>query len=170
MMDRFKESLAQVLRALLSEALDYDALYPAKVIAQDAQGRLDVRPDTARLPDLAAIPIRYGIPGVKATIAANARVLIGFEARDPRRPIAYVWESASVTKLEIDGTEIIFNGGNKKVARDTDPVSVGTLTGANAGGPVLFIYTPPGGLPGPPLAVQPLNGGKITDGAAGVKA
>jgi hypothetical protein len=50
------------------------------------------------------------------------------------------------------GKDIALNGGSMKAARVTDPVRIGTLSGANGSGPVSFIFTPfdADGVPGTP--------------------
>jgi hypothetical protein len=171
-LDRLKESIAQVVRALLPPFDYVYALQPSKVIKQDADYTLQIRPDNPALPDLVGVPVRTGIPGVRATVAPGARVLLGFENGDPRRPVAHLWESASVTKLEIDATQIVLNGGTAKVARENDPINAGTVTalGVAPGAPIVFIYTPAGGGAPVSSSTLTLSGGKITAGANGVKA
>ena len=36
-------------------------------------------------------------------VTTGARVLLGFEAGDPARPVATLWESGSVTELVVNG-------------------------------------------------------------------
>lgn len=159
--DRAKDALRGfVLRVMAF--VGYHPLFPARVAKQNADGTLELVPDAATLPGLSKVPIRYGIPGVRVTVAANARVLLGFEGGDPRKPFAALWESGSVTKLEIDGTEIVLNGGSAKVARVGDDVTIDlsgtTLTGTIAGSPATMTVT--GGS----------ASGTIASGADGVKA
>jgi hypothetical protein len=54
------------------------------------------------------VPVRVGMPGVTAVVAAGAVVLLGWEKGDPSRPYAApAWEpGASVTKLVINGTVV----------------------------------------------------------------
>lgn len=111
-LDRVKWGLAQFVRAVFSR-IDYLALYPAKVIAQRGDGSLDVVPDDGRFAGLSGVPVRYGIPGVTATVAPGARVLIGFAGGDPSRPIAEFWESATLISLS-------FAGGVQPIARVGD--------------------------------------------------
>ena len=168
--DKFKQSIAQVIAALLPPADYLYALQPSKVIKQNANGTVCLRPDNPNLKDLDNVPIRTGVPGIEVEIEPGSYMLLGFEGGSPACPVAYLWQRGVVGKIKVSANEITFNGGTAKVAREGDPVNLGTLSGSNTGGPVLFVYTPPGGLPSAPLAVIPLNGGKITDGAAGVKA
>lgn len=171
--DRFKESIAQVVRALVGP-VDYFALYPCKVVKQRTDYTLDLKPDSARVAAPVQVPIRT-IPGIRVKVSAGARVLLGFEGGSPSAPYAQLFEyDGAVVKIEIDAAEVVFNGGIKKVARDTDPVNVGVITGSvplpspATPTPVTFIYTPFGGAPITSVTI-PLEG-KITDGASGVKA
>lgn len=137
--------------------LDYCALYACRVVAQNADGSLELQPDDARMPSLSGVPIRHGLPGVTVTVAAGSRVLLGFEDASPSRPFAALWDASSVT-------EIKFNGGTKSIARVDDaveititPANVVTMAMANAGGPV--------------VAASPVTiTGKITGGVAALKA
>ena len=103
--DRLTGALRGVVRAMLPR-VDYLALYPAKVVSQNSDGTLELQPDDQRFPGLSQVPIRYGIPGVKVTVAAGARVLLGFAGGDPQQPVAELWESATVTKLQISASAI----------------------------------------------------------------
>lgn len=116
--------LGGVVDAVIRRALrrvDYLALYPARVVSQSAAGLLDLVPDDARVPACSGVPIRGGIPGVTVTVPAGSRVLLGYEAGDPSRPVATLWDAAEVTRITI-------NGGTAKAARDGDDVArVGAL-------------------------------------------
>jgi hypothetical protein len=101
-LDRLKGALGAVVKGLL-RPLDYLALYPAKVVSQAASGALDVQPEDTRLPPMSGVPLRLGLPGCKATVQPGARVLVGFEGGDPRRPVATVWDTAVVVKLQLGG-------------------------------------------------------------------
>jgi len=74
---------------------------------------------------------------------------------------------ATVT-LNKDGT-IVLNGGNLQIARSTDPLQLGVLSAALAGGVVNLTYTPTGGGPviGPLPAV--LLSGTIASGNPTIK-
>lgn len=110
MADRLSIALESFIRSVFGQRLDYLAAYPSKAVAQNADGTLELVPDDARLPTYKQVPIRYGVPGVSATIAAGARVLLEFAAGDPQKPIATVWESASVTQLVQTASAIKLGG------------------------------------------------------------
>lgn len=164
-LDRIRSALEAFIRQVTSR-IDFLALYPARVVAQHPDGTLEVQPDDARLAGLARVPIRYGLPGVSATVEPGARVLLGFEGGDPSRPIATLWE--------LTGATLVFNGGTQKVAREGDSVDCGKLIGTTPSGPVVFTYFPPGTqLPDPlpvPGATPVSLTGTITSGADRVKA
>jgi hypothetical protein len=110
MADRLAASFEALVRKILGHRLDYLASYPAKVVSQNADGSLELVPDDTRLPTYSKVPIRYGVPGVSATIAGGARVSLGFAGADPQKPVATVWESASVSELVVAGTVIKLGG------------------------------------------------------------
>ena len=102
--------LEAFVRQVFGQRLDFLAAYPARAVLQNADGTLELVPDDSRLPTYKKVPIRYGVPGVTATIAAGARVLLEFAGGDPRKPIATVWESASVTAITFAGTTVNLGG------------------------------------------------------------
>lgn len=109
--------LAAVERLLgrLTRRVDYLGLYPARVVAQRPDGTLDLVPDSPRVAPCQGVPIRYGLPGVRATVPTGARVLLGYEAGDPARPVATFWELGTVTRLRV-------NGASRGAAREGDVV------------------------------------------------
>lgn len=142
MSDRTKASFEALVRSALPR-VDYCALYPAKVVAQNADGTLELQPDDARFPGLSGIPLRLGLPGVSVKVSGGARVLLAFENGDPSRPTATLWEASGLTELIITASvKVTVNapavalGDGLKI-----PVCVGdTITGlANGGGPVTGI-------------------------------
>lgn len=170
--DRIKKHLAAVVESLVGRRLDYSAYYPAKVVRQSGE-TLEVRPDDARIAGngLAGVPIRHGLPGTRTTVAPGARVLIGFENQDPKKPFAALWDTnAAFVDIEI--------GGNLPVARQGDMVLVGGPTSA-----MVFQTVPPSppatpmtvGIPyvvlsGPIAApISPYQSGVISSGNPKVK-
>ncbi|MFO7179585.1 MAG: hypothetical protein DIU78_012885 [Pseudomonadota bacterium] len=111
-------TLARFVRWVMRDTL-YHAQYICTVQSQDADGNLDLLPDDERIrgTGLSRVPIRYGIPGVKARVVAGARVTLAFEAGDPRRPFAALWDPGAIE-------EISFNDGRAPVARVGDYVTV----------------------------------------------
>jgi hypothetical protein len=120
-LDRLTSGLASFVRAQFPR-LDHYAAYWARVVAQNADGTLELVPDDARIPGRSNVPIRYGVPGVTAKVAAGARVLLEFASGDPSKPFATVWESAVPT-------EIVVAGGTKGAARVDDTVNAAGIVG-----------------------------------------
>lgn len=83
---------------------------------------------------------------------------------------ARIYHPATVD-LAIDAKTVVVNQGVLAVARQTDPVGCGTLSGTapGGGGPVTFTFTPQGGGV-PVVGTSVALPGKITGGAAGFKA
>lgn len=89
------------IASAVSARVAYLASYPATVVAQRADGTLDVRPDDVTIPPVASVPIRYGVPGVRATVRAGSRVALTFEGGKPSAPVATIWDAASVAELTL---------------------------------------------------------------------
>ena len=91
---------ARLVRAIMRDTL-YHAQYICTVQSQDADGNLDLLPDDERIrgTGLSRVPIRYGIPGVTARVVAGARVTLAFEAGDPSRPFAALWDPGVIEEI-----------------------------------------------------------------------
>ena len=113
---RLLDALSRLVAAL-TRRTDYHAFYPARVVAQRGDGTLDLVPDdSARVAPCTGVPIRTGLPGVTLTVPTGARVLLGFEAGDPARPVATLWDASTVTTVKV-------NGAATKAARDGEAVN-----------------------------------------------
>jgi hypothetical protein len=102
MPDRFLAGFAAIVRSLVGNIIvgpriDYLAAYPCVAVSQNADGTLELVPDDKRIQGPSKVPIRYGVPGISATVAAGARVYLRWAGADPSKPYAEVWESAGVT-------------------------------------------------------------------------
>ncbi len=84
--------------------VDYHALYPARVVSQSGDDSLDVQPDDARMPPLQRVPIRTFAPEISIKVQLGARVLVGFEAGDPKRPYAALWQSGALISVALAGS------------------------------------------------------------------
>lgn len=142
LLDAFERLLAPLRRRV-----DYQALYAARVVGQAADGTLELLPDDPRVPPCRGVPIRAGLPGVRAEVPAGARALLTYEQGDPRRPVAALWELGSVTSLFVNASE-------RRVARTDDATGNGSITFAVAANtPSLGLttltvaYAPPSGPP-----------------------
>ena len=122
---RLRAALAAIVRAEVRR-VDLFALYPATVLSQDgAGGPLDLRPDSTALPPPQAVPLR-GVLGVKLTLPAGTRVLLGYEAGDPSKPYATLGPFADVTRFAV-------NGASTRAAREGDDVAAGGAAAHPAG-------------------------------------
>lgn len=132
---RMLDALSRLV-ASLTRRVDYLAHYPARAVQQRADGTLDLVPDDPRVPSCQAVPIRYGVPGLRAEVPAGARVTLTYEGGDPSRPVATLWDTTTVTTLKVNGSTV-------RAAREGDDVTasedftswlttVGTATGAGA--------------------------------------
>ena len=127
--DRLKGGLERFVRAVVGPRIDYLAPYSAVVKAQSAiDGSLDLQPDDAKLPGMQGIPIDYGVPGISATVAVGARVLLQFVGGDPSKPRATLWESSSVTLLTVTATNVVVAASSVKLGSSgaTQPFVLGT--------------------------------------------
>jgi hypothetical protein len=118
-LDRFKGSLVSIIRSVMNE-VDYHKPYPARVVVQDADGTLQLKPDSDRIPGLTGVPIRYGIPGVTARVPAGTRCIVEFENGDARAPIVTGFEPGALIELS-------FDGGSRKIARVDDRADGGAI-------------------------------------------
>lgn len=154
------DALRRLVDGWVSTRLDRLALYPARVVSQAADGTLDLVPDDPRVPPCTGVPIRMGLPGASATVPAGGRVLLGYEAGDPSKPCATLWESGTVTVLTL-------NGGARGAARDGEPVASSASMSAWITA-VSALLNSAGAVIGAPGAVTPPTGaiGAVSGGSA----
>lgn len=146
-MDTLFNSIARIVDRLVGRRLDHLALYPARVVAQAADGGpLDLVPDDPRAPSCQGVPY-VSLPGVRLVVPAGTRVLLGYAGGDPSQPRAQLWELGDVTRL-------VVAAGTHPAAREghaTGNGGVSVLATPVPGSPVTtdlrFTYTPPGGAP-----------------------
>ena len=113
---RLLGGLEKIIRRV-TRRVDYCALYPARVLSQNADGTLELAPESETLPPMGAVPYRT-LAGVSLTVPAGLRVLLGFEDADPARPVVLLWELGTVTRLAV-------NGATTRAAREGDDVAAG---------------------------------------------
>lgn len=136
----------------LTRRVDYTALWPARVVAQQGNGTLDLVPDSPRVAPCQGVPYRT-LRGLSVDVAAGARVLLGYEGGDPSQPYALAWEIGDATSVRV-------NGGTRSAARDGDSVSVTIPAGA------VLVPSPGGPIPSPaPITLS----GTITSGTTALR-
>ncbi len=176
MLDRIKAAFLAFFRSLFPR-ISYLAYYPGTVEKQSSDlAFVDVTPDDrVNLPGCPNVPLRLGVPGATAQLQQGTRVLLGFDAGDPQRPFAFLFDPSSVTiKLTIQANAIEINPDSspKESARKGDAVDGGKLAflfSPGGGGASLDIqHVAPGGIPpvGYTLVSWP---GKINAGSGTVK-
>jgi hypothetical protein len=103
--------------------VDYSREWPCRVITQNPDYTLQLDPDddVMKADGLDRVPIRYGIPGMRAKVKAGARCHLAFAAGDPTRPFAHNWESDPDS---VEYIEYLVNGRAAGFARQGDSVKV----------------------------------------------
>lgn len=135
-----RAGLARLVRRHLP-ALDYLALYPARVVTQAADGSVDVRPDDERLPALTRVPLSMPIPGLRVLVAPGTSVLVGWTSGDPSKPFAQVdGRSGATTALTLSAPSIAL-GSDAAVPLARAPELAALLTQVAA----TFSAVPPNG-------------------------
>ena len=131
--DRLRRAIEAVVESVLRPRIDYLSMYPSVVVAQDVAGLLEILPDDERFrgQGLTGIAIRHGLPGVTVEVPAGTRLQLGFDAGDPARPYAALWDSGGATKIVINTTgDIELGDAFSSVLRDGEIV---TITGVQPG-------------------------------------
>lgn len=140
---RVYASASSVTRRLLAfsrilEALDplrrYRGTYEFRVVTQSGE-RLNLQPVRAAtgLPDLANVPVRPGMAGLRADVTPGSLVLVTFADADPSRPCVVAHDAPDAPGwmplvLELGATPTL------GVARQTDTVVAGPWGGTITGG------------------------------------
>jgi hypothetical protein len=133
--DVLRANFERVVRRF-TQRVDFLAYYPCKVVSQNGDGSLELKPDLDRkLPGLSKVPIRYGIPGVTVKVASGARVHVGYDNGDPAKPFAAIWDSDALKEVIVDASVmatvkapvIKLNEGTRPIARVGDSVVVATM-------------------------------------------
>jgi hypothetical protein len=149
------------LVAKFTRRLNYAVPWPCRVIAQNGDGTLELKPDGDTLPGLSRVPIRAGLPGVTVKVAPGARCYVEFEGPgDPRRPIARGWEIDGMTELQF--------GGAAPLMRQGDMSTVPVPTGFTFTATIQGLLAPPGGGPVTGLAVITVTAAPVPLTAIGV--
>lgn len=120
--DRVKESFASLVGAVMSR-VDFLALYPCQVIAQNADGTLELKPENENLPGFSRVPIRHTIPGLRVELAggnfSGCRALVGFDGGDPTKPFVANFFGPDFTTLLLGSTATVDQAAYQYVALAT---------------------------------------------------
>lgn len=102
----------------------YARTYRARVVAQSGDSEeVDVRPEDPRLPDMAKIPLRHGIPGLRVQVELGSYLLVGWDNGRPDKPFAALWNrDTHVVKLSLvaDDISLTQRGATQAFVRGTD--------------------------------------------------
>lgn len=83
---------------------DYLAQYSAELVAQNADGTLELVVESAKIPGLSKVPLRLGLPGCTVKLKRGCRLLVGWENGDPRRPYGALFSASDVEELRIEAS------------------------------------------------------------------
>jgi hypothetical protein len=86
----------------------YSRTYRARVVAQAENAEeVDVRPDDPRLPEMAKIPLRHGVPGLRVWVGLGSYLLVGWDDGRPDRAFAALWSShTKIRRIAFVGDDI----------------------------------------------------------------
>lgn len=112
------EWLARFIRFVMRDTT-YLGQYVAEVHGQDADGLLSLLCDDPKFKGegINGVRIKVGIPGFKVKVPNGARVLLGWENGDPKKPYAALFDPNSVTEIQFaDGTQAVSRQGDLTIA------------------------------------------------------
>ncbi len=120
-LDLLKEELSKAVRRISSqtayENIDYRAFYQCRILRQNENGNLDLRPDDARLTQqgFTDIPIRIGVAGTRVKVTSpvpgSARCLLGWENGTPTAPYVCGFLDFVPAEVTIAATSAVRLGG-----------------------------------------------------------
>jgi hypothetical protein len=116
--ERLRDAFKRLARGAVPD-LDFSKVYGARVIAQNADGTLELQPDALErdgvdvsMAPVSRVPIHYMLPGMSAMVRPGARCDLEFQNSDERRPFVRTWESGDLISLTIQSRDAISLGGN----------------------------------------------------------
>lgn len=117
--DAMKKALFALMRAS-QPTIAYHGHYSAKVVVQSNDRKtVDLQPDDQRLPPMAKVPIKLGIPGATVVVGAGDSMLIGWENGDPQRAYASLFPTGDkMFTLSITADKIELGGEGLKALLD----------------------------------------------------
>lgn len=141
-------ALGQSFRKLIKKLypVDYFAAYECRVVRQNVDdGTLELEVFDERFGDgLSRVVVDAPAGYEKISVKANARCMVSFRNGKPDAPYVEFFKLGDgFSEIAIRADTITLNGGKQDIARKGD--LIGTLTGSNGGGPVVFVYTAPDG-------------------------
>jgi hypothetical protein len=124
--DPVRVALTKIVRQM-TRTIDFLAAYPARVVKQNDDGTLELKLKSERMPAMSKIPIRYGIPGIRAKVKPGGFVNVEFEHGDPSMPCATVWDRESVSELTVKADKVIIDAADVDVQKGRPLARVGDM-------------------------------------------
>lgn len=138
-----RDDLAGGLSALVrreSAGRDLERTFAARVVAQNADGTLELRPTDPKMPGLSRVPVRLGLPGVTGyQVIPGIDCSLEYENGDPSKPFVSSFGrgqaltlGVGLTSLTVSATDIQMGGSEPLVKFAALQAWVAALTVAGA--------------------------------------
>lgn len=150
--DAVRDALERTIRRATAR-LPFSAGAMYRVVAQRADGLLEVVPDNPALPNL-VVPVLLSMPGA-LRVPQGARVLVEYAEGDPSRPYASLFETSALDEVKI-------GGGAKKIAREGDVAEFEMYVERGDGIENIYVRAAGAASWGAPVSADPLLPTKIT--------
>jgi len=151
-MDRVKAAWLALIGSGVP-AIDYYTTYRCKVVSQSADfSKVDLIPDDPRIPQHSQVQVKWGLPGVKASIAPGAYMHIGWANGSGAKPYAcFIEGGATQIELTIEAASAIYLGNKTnavELATKNHVHLAGSISAPSGGGTCTGSTAPPTAGPG----------------------
>lgn len=119
-----RDLLREIVEAFVGPRFKTRTIRRATVVAQRADGTLDLQPTSSAIPPLTEVPIAYGDPGTRAKVKKGAKVLVEFAEGDLADPVVVGFVPGSCEEITIDADRVRLADGDMPLARRGDLVAV----------------------------------------------
>jgi len=101
-------------------------VHPCRVVAQNADGTLELQPDDDTMPGLSQVPLRTPWPGVSFKVAPGSRVQVLCPRGEPSAQVSALWEpdQGSTLQLDLQAAAINLGDATAPVGRVGDAVTI----------------------------------------------
>lgn len=137
------DALARIVRRL--QPVDYYAHYECEVVAQGADGMLDLKPTDLRLGEGLKAPIMVPAGQRSVKVLPGAKVLVCFANGDPEKPRALWWQEDASTFTSVEHTattEVKITGGTDQMLLGTTYRTAETTLNSAIAAALTAIATP----------------------------
>lgn len=104
-LDKLRKNVRSVVQGSLPE-VPWHGWHPARIVQQNADGTLEVRPESEDLAPLNNVPYR-SLPGFELKVAQGARVRLCFEEGDRTRPFVTAWDLPLLVELLLSASSLV---------------------------------------------------------------